>query len=259
MTQWPRKWKLVGASVQGVSHIKSGTPCQDAHKFNIECDEILIAAVADGAGSASFSADGARFAVEQFLENFGEGLAGELVSHHSEKPQRKLLIQELDYLQARLMAYAAELSIEAREFATTLLLIIAEPNFVAVAQIGDGAVVIGDADGNIFALTKPQNGEHANETTFLTSPDAVENAEIVVWHGKVKHLAVFTDGLQRLALQMPEGTAHAPFFKPFFAFVENMTDADKAQQELEKFLYSPRITERTDDDLTLLLAYLSDV
>ena len=257
MLQWPGKWRLVKASVQGVSHIKNDVSCQDNSAYDLHRDQspdhILIAAVADGAGSASFASDGSHIASQGSVLK----ASGHFYAEWHDSPE-KYLKESLRYALELITIGTENENVDIREYATTLLLLVAAPDFIAVAQVGDGAVVVGDADGKIFALTKPQNGEHANETVFLTSPDAVENAEIVIWRGKVKHLAVFTDGLQRLALQMPEGTAHAPFFKPLFAFVENMTDADKARQELESFLYSPRIAERTDDDLTLLLACLSD-
>ena len=60
-----------------------------------------------------------------------------------------------------------------------------------------------------------------------------------------------------LALQMPQGTAHTPFFAPLFKFIAEAKDLDLAHQELEGFLRSPRVSDRTDDDLTLLLASLA--
>ena len=45
-------WRVTGASVPGVSHLRSGLPCQDAHAWRQEAGGVLIAAVADGAGSA---------------------------------------------------------------------------------------------------------------------------------------------------------------------------------------------------------------
>jgi len=53
---------------------------------------------------------------------------------------------------------------------------------------------------------------------------------------------------------MPSGEPHQPFFSPLFRFVAQVTDETVAQEELMEFLQSPRVTQRTDDDLTLLLA-----
>ena len=144
--------------------------------------------------------------------------------------------------------------IEVRELATTLIIGIATPELVAVAQIGDGAIVVEDKTGNILELTIPASGEYLNETVFLVSSNAVENAQFNLWLGQPKYLAAFSDGLQMLALKMPEGKPHHPFFSPLFKFVETITDETDAQEQLMGFLRSPRLTQRTDDDLTLILA-----
>jgi hypothetical protein len=89
-----------------------------------------------------------------------------------------------------------------------------------------------------------------------TSPEALTTAQVTVWHGAPAHIAVLSDGLQMLALKMPEGTPHAPFFSPVFRFVENATEETEAQEQFAAFLGSPRITARTDDDVTLMLATL---
>jgi hypothetical protein len=63
-----------------------------------------------------------------------------------------------------------------------------------------------------------------------------------------------------LALKIPEGTPHGPFFAPLFRFSGEWKEEEDAKQQLESFLRSPRVSERTDDDLTLLLAtFLSNV
>ena len=133
---------------------------------------------------------------------------------------------------------------------------VAAPEFIAAAQVGDGAVVAADVEGNISGITAPQTGEYINQTTFLVSPDALDMAQITIRHLPVAHVAVLSDGLQMLALKMPRGVPHAPFFSPLFRFVEQVDDEAVAAEHLDLFLRSKRVRERTDDDLTLLLAAL---
>ena len=123
--------------------------------------------------------------------------------------------------------------------------------------VGDGAAVVGDDTDTLMALATPHSGEYINETTFITSPEAIQTAQVGVWHGVARHIAAFSDGLQMLALKMPAGLPHAPFFMPLFHFMASMTDAADAQDQLAAFLRSPRVRERTDDDVTLLLAVRS--
>ena len=143
---------------------------------------------------------------------------------------------------------------ELEELATTLILVVATPELVAAAQVGDGATVAGDSKGNIFSVTTPQSGQYINETTFLNSPGALGKAQVKVWRGAVAHVAVFSDGIQMLGLKMPAGTPHTPFFAPLFRFIRDVVDDAEAKNLLESFLRSRRLTDTTHDDRTLLLA-----
>ena len=60
-------WKRISGSVQGTSHVQLGIPCQDYCAVTIS-GETLIAACADGAGSAEFSQFGSKAAVDRFME-----------------------------------------------------------------------------------------------------------------------------------------------------------------------------------------------
>ena len=79
------------------------------------------------------------------------------------------------------------------------------------------------------------------------------HVETVTHQGKPSGGAVFSDGLQLLALKIPEGTPRTPFFDPLLRFASYATDASAADEELRTFLRSPRVTSQTTDDLTLVL------
>ncbi|HLK60241.1 MAG TPA: PP2C family serine/threonine-protein phosphatase [Chthonomonadaceae bacterium] len=247
------RWRVAAASAQGVSHARSGQPCQDAHAWTAPGGDLLILAVADGAGSAALSEVGATIAVREALRASAEAPAS---APAGEAQVRERLIAALESAASGVEAEAATRDLPVQDLASTLILVLATPTGVAIAQVGDGAVVAGDADGKIFALTKPENGEYANTTTFLTSPGALENAQFVLHPSPITALAVFSDGLQRCALRMPDATPYAPFFTPLFRFVADEPDANEANTQLTAFLNSPRVLERTDDDITLILAAL---
>lgn len=244
------RWQVVSVSVAGTSHEKRGQPCQDAHHWKILPGGILVAAVADGAGSANLGEVGAQVAVGAAVETISEQkpLSGDDVGW-----QHKL-VDALRAARTAVVAESAVRAVEMRELAATLILVVATPELVIAAQVGDGAAVVGDGERNVFPLTTPQSGEHINETTFLISDYGVETAQVKVWQGRPAHLAVFSDGLQMLALKMPMGLPHSPFFAPLFQFMTVVTDEREATEQLEEFLRSPKVTGRTDDDLTLLLA-----
>jgi len=103
------------------------------------------------------------------------------------------------------------------------------------------------------------NSEYINETVFLISPGSLDNIQTKMVQGTPGNMAIFSDGLQLLSLKMPDNIPYSPFFKPLFQFVSNMKDKEEAEKQLASFLGSPRITERTDDDLTLILASLKSL
>ncbi|NJL10448.1 MAG: protein phosphatase 2C domain-containing protein, partial [Calothrix sp. SM1_7_51] len=47
------QWQVLAASVCGTSHLRNNQLCQDAHNYLVLPDNMLVAVVADGAGSAS--------------------------------------------------------------------------------------------------------------------------------------------------------------------------------------------------------------
>jgi hypothetical protein len=246
-------WQVVAASVTGTSHEKRSQPCQDAHYWRQLPNGVLVAAVADGAGSAVLAEVGAKIAVEAVVET---------ICQHDLQPEsddewQVFLTASLQVARAAVEAEAATREVAARDLACTLIAVVATPELIAVAQIGDGAAVAGDSAGNAIALTIPPCGEYINETIFLISPNAIETAQFQVMREQLPHLAVFSDGLQMLALKIPEGTPHNPFFAPLFRFSAEVKEDADAKEQLESFLRSPRVSQRTDDDLTLLLATFS--
>jgi serine/threonine protein phosphatase PrpC len=254
------QWRVAGASVRGSRHEKSGEPCQDAHNWAVLPGGVLIAAVADGAGSAPFAEVGSQRAAQTAIESLSAALALRLEEEESstlsDATWQALLVAALSRAQEAIDAEALARSVTARDLATTLILLAATPGSIAAIQVGDGAAVVCDGEQRIAAITCPQSGEYINETSFLIAPEVLEQAQFTVWRGTVARLAVFSDGLQHLALKMPEGTPHAPFFAPLFRFADQPLPQLEAQEQLTAFLSSPRILERADDDLTLLLASL---
>ncbi len=246
-------WHVVAAAVRGKGHEKAGQPCQDAVAWREVPGRVLLAAVADGAGSAKLGEVGSEIVVRSALAFLEESLK-DAAAWREEGGARSRLKAALEAALTALTAEAGKRPAQPGDLATTLLICVATPERVAAAQIGDGAVVLAEAEGGFRALTKPPAGEYLNETVFLTSEDALARAQFEVWSGPVRQVALFSDGLQMLALKMPEATPHAPFFKPLFAWLERATDAAAAQADLESLLRSPRVTDRTEDDLTLLLA-----
>ena len=249
-------WRCIAASVRGIGHERSGHPCQDAHGWRAVGSTIMAATVADGAGSAASSEVGARIASDSALEAIVASIG--LVMPATDENWSDAMLGAALAAKTAVEAEAELRGIEVRDLASTLIVAAAYPAGIAVAQIGDGAVVVREKSGGLSAVTIPQNGEYLNETIFLVSPSAIETAQVVVWHGEPSQFALFSDGLQTIALSAKENTPFAPFFEPLFRFASGITDQIRADLELAEFLKSPRFEQRTDDDLTLVLATFAD-
>lgn len=250
-------WHLAAARKRGASHETTGEVCQDAYSLAMLSPDVLVIAVADGAGSAKYAELGAELAASCGISHLCTRLA-EAGQALDEITLKDILYAGMVAAKSAVEAEAAARQVSAHELATTLILVVARPELIAVAQVGDGATVITTRTGKLTALTLPPVGEYINEVTFITSTESLRTAQITVWQGHATHLAAFSDGLQLLCLKWPEGLPHEAFFSPLFRFVETTVDEVQAGQELNRFLSSEQIRELTDDDLTLVLASLTD-
>ena len=255
-----KEWRVVGAAVQGTSHARRGQPCQDWQGYLHLPGGGLVVAVSDGAGSAARAERGARRAVETALD--AAARAVEALFAHAPDPTAQdwedLLRWVFREARRAVTIRAHSEHHHLRDYAATLTLAIVARGWLAVAQVGDGAVVVQDAQGELLAATRLQKGEYANETHFLTLRDGVKRAEVHVERRPVQALAAMSDGLVRLALRLPAGEPHRPFFQPLFAFAARSRDEAQARAQLEAFLSSERVCARADDDKSLVLAIAQD-
>ncbi|MBA3752890.1 MAG: protein phosphatase 2C domain-containing protein [Nitrospira sp.] len=250
------RWRVIGGTVQGSGHEKKGIPCQDAHAWNIVDDDCLVLAVADGAGSAPLADVGSKLAVNhavRFLVNSLKSSQTNGSALATKESWHTIACEMLKSTRDVITEEAKARQRDAGELASTLIVVVVAPCVTAAAQVGDGAVVV-QSEGAIRSFTKPPPTQYPNEATFLVSSDAIETAQFVIEHGPSESLALFSDGLQMLALEYPEWNPFIPFFRPVFDFVREHDDEDMARAELEATMKSPRIRQRSSDDITLVLA-----
>jgi hypothetical protein len=211
----------------------------------------FVAAVADGAGSAKYADRSAEIAVATAVDTVSRAIDG------NECDLARLLREAvLTTTEAVLSAARAE-DHEVRDFASTLLMAVATSSGSAALQIGDGVIVICDGREDWGWVFWPERGEYANTTRFLTDEDAMAALQLGVFSALPTDIALMSDGVEPLALHYASRTAHAPFFDPLFKSLQT-TEGDgeivALSRALENFLASPRVSERTDDDLSLVIA-----
>ena len=250
------QWAWIGACSIGTSHIKSGTECQDRAaclEFKGRDGHTLIAVVSDGAGSAKYSSIGSHLVVRRFAMSVVDYLRTEATV---EGLTEDVVRTWLDDVRDKIGLAALHNNCEPREFAATLVAAIVSEHHAVLAHIGDGACVVRRHDQREWEVPSwPAHGEYASSTYFITD-DPEPNLRFLTIGEPLSEIAIFSDGLERLALDFTALRASEKFFDPMFAPISTeKTGRNRAlSNTLRTFLDGPKITARTDDDKALLLA-----
>ena len=253
----PGTWRFAAAKIAGVSHVRAGLPCQDAYRCEVvgtAQGQVLIAVVSDGAGSASEGARGAAYVCNALVEQ----VHGRLAHLELSATTGDWLKDSVAAARENLLTEADRLGLPPRELAATLLCAVLAEQWSAFAQVGDGAIVTPETGTDSWAwLFWPQRGEYANTTAFLTDPTAMQTLEVDALPHAQYEVAMFTDGLQHLLLHYKQQTVYSPFFERMLRPIRVSTADGEDRQlsdELAKYLHSPTVMSRADDDLTLVMA-----
>lgn len=193
---------IVAASQRGRSHAHEGNPRDDDFSIDYLTDsEWYLLTIADGAGSAQYSREGAKIACETVTKV----CSSQLVKYNKEVDQlikdfegentseikRKKLGDALYNIigSSVFKAYkniekeAQDKDYQFREYSTTLLTTVAKKFkfgwFVAAFWVGDGGIGIYNKDTQYLKiLGEPDGGEFAGQTRFLTMSEVMQPAEI---------------------------------------------------------------------------------
>ena len=249
----PGAWKAVYDSVAGTSHRAIELPCQDACRvvqLKTPRGVLLVACCADGAGSASHSEKGSEVVCDTFVKVVERDIS---TFDSNETVDPELVMRWIDEVRASVAQRAEELALEVRQLASTFLAAVVGEATALFIQVGDGAIAV-RADNGYEPVFWPQSGEFANTTNFITDERCKERVQWSFQTRQIDEVALFSDGLERLALRFADRCVHNPFLEPLFMSLR-MADSSEAYFEpLRRFLDSPKVNERTDDDKTLILA-----
>jgi hypothetical protein len=254
----PSAWRIALASEIGTSHKSTGSPCQDsaAHALvQTALGQVLVIAVSDGAGSAAHSHVGSSTAVTSFISHVQRFLIadGDLT-----RIDAQLASQWVRHAADAAAAVAETNGHEVRDYSCTLLAAIIGNERAAFLQVGDGAIVVshGEDDGWSYVFW-PQHGEFANTTNFIQSPQIEDVIAFELAPRRINEFAIFSDGIENLVLHKVSHSVHQSFFQsmiqPLRKSEANGVDPNLSQA-LHRYLASPMICDRTDDDKTLVLA-----
>ena len=184
-----RGFRIAAASRRGRSHEHAGTFRDDdffiGHDAQTQWSLILVA---DGAGSARYSREGARLAVASAGAQLSEALAGEMSARmnaalHGWEADPEGVAQAMGAEFHSLFHKAGTLAVqsieqearsagaEVRDYATTLLAAAVKrqdsETFLATFWMGDGAIAAYGPRGKVRLMGTPDGGEFAGQTRFL--------------------------------------------------------------------------------------------
>lgn len=242
-----------GARATGAAHTASGVPCQDAfalHMGTCRGEPYLVAAVADGAGSAQFAEHGSCFAVTRFSAFIIEELPAWGLDGLDD-----LALDAAFGVHRSLRRMASDASLSADQFATTLLGMIVTPHNTSLLQIGDGGIVMGNEQSGWRAVFPPQHGEYHNESRFITDADAFDWLQQSQHGGPPQTIVAFTDGLEDLLLCPRTLAVHPPLFDQIARQLATSPASGHLSQvstAIADLLVSGPVRSRTDDDATFL-------
>jgi len=216
--------------------------------------EILLAAVSDGAGTAPESDVGAAIAVDLFLERMGAFCGANPLDSIDVAVVSELFQELVDAIRHRAKEDAQPIG----HYACTFLGAVVGTQGAAYVQLGDGAIVVSTVDGapsEMSWIFWPQHGEYANSTYFVTQ-EGVERLLQFETGPPVDEIALFTDGIERLVLDMTNHTVHGPAFRPIFDWLATTLPghSEHTSPVLTAYLASDHINRRTDDDKSLVMA-----
>jgi hypothetical protein len=222
----------------------------------------LVLAVADGAGSARCGGQGAGMAAPTAVR-IARSLLDEGLPSDDEAAARlvhDVLRGTLDDLLTLVDLWhqnggAPVENPMPQDLHTTLLLAVLAGGRLAVGNIGDGWLITRQG-GGLGVVAAPAPGEYSNETFFITSDGALDDALIeVVSAEDLDAIALLTDGMAWCAVDLACRTPSMSLFRKLFTFAgDPALSADDRELDLAGFLASEAVVRRSDDDKTLVLA-----
>jgi len=242
------QWKVVASSVPGTSHREQNIPCQDAYQWSVE-NNILIAVVSDGAGSASKSDIGSQVVSNTITEHM-QGFCSDQNKMSDSDFLKQEITNAIEKARKLLLAENNEALLE--DYYATIVGCICTPTVGLFFQIGDGlgaAVYNNDWQNCIMSL--PENGEFSDQTYFYTQDNWQEHLRFSAFDPEVQYLILMSDGAMSFAAAKQLKGLESKFMVPVSHYLEQ-NDQQQGNTALESTLDSPKTYSITGDDKTLL-------
>jgi hypothetical protein len=257
MADPPSAWVVTAASVRGPDHARERRPRQDACAWRAEGDR-LVAAIADGAGSATMSREGARVCsatVVEVLSELPSPPPGDDEKDAVREAVEAAIAEVRSFLGCRFPGAGVG---SLRDYTATVVGVWAEGERGWLFHIGDGAAAAARAeDPADSVVSPPENGRFAEETFFFT--DRAWRKHLRITPFSACNLVVLaSDGAGSFTFAPRWRGLEAEFIGPLVRHLEGRPLA-AACRMLARVLRAPGAQAISADDKTLVVARLRTV
>jgi hypothetical protein len=252
-------WETAHASAVGAGHLKTGTPCQDSSVVEVSDDGTwVVVVVSDGAGSAKRSEEGSKYTAAFFSQELLK-LVEELSTRAPGSWINDFVIERV--LETRKWLRNHANSDDISDFHCTLVACVQGPSGGFAIHLGDGAITGGYSDSSknqskhLF-VSRPENGEYANETFFITEPSWIKHLRITPMP-RMDWFLCCTDGGESLALvgdQQPK----IGFLEPVLETLRALKTESERNAKIKEYLSDTKADKVTGDDKTIAVAWTKD-
>lgn len=243
-------WVALAGVRTGDGHVASQMPCQDAAAVRVVNDRLVVAALADGMGTAPHSDEGAARAVELSINMLADwcGQVDECPLPQDVHPMFERVVESV---QRQASAIAAARAIQVDALKSTLIVVACTPTWVIAMSVGDGFVVARFAGSVEYrTILTPSKGEYDNETDSVLGSVAIERMRVFVENRPLASLAASSDGLLDVALRYH---TWEPSQRLFQVIETKVGAADSSDQRVIEFLNLPMLnTPELHDDKSLV-------
>ncbi|WP_089606556.1 PP2C family serine/threonine-protein phosphatase [Acinetobacter piscicola] len=274
-------YKIVAASRRGRSHEHAGTFRDDDFSITqIENSPWSVITVADGAGSASYSREGSRIAVEivqsefkrylnphtsdALIEDLKKWQVGSQDTETSEiaaklNQQFHLVYYEIyKSIIAQIEHQANELDVNPKLFSTTLLVAVIcklkDKTFMSTFSVGDGAIAV-YSENNVRLMNVPDGGEYAGQTKFLDRSIAQEfNTRLKIGcFTDTDAIMLMTDGISDPIFETDSGLANHTKWQKLYTELDPLMQIESADTALLEWMHF--FTPGHHDDRTMAVLW----
>lgn len=183
-----KKVLTYGMHLQGISHKKEELPCQDFHQYKELNNGWVIAAIADGVGSAKHSEFGSKLAVETTIEYLAANLESE--TDINNVIEKLAIAYQQSY--ETIVKFSEQNQHDVRDYDTTLSVAVYDGTKVAYGHVGDGGIIGLGTNGQYEFIARPMKGPDG--ITVIPLRFGIESWNFGVYD-EVTSIILVTDGL----------------------------------------------------------------